>query len=999
MSKFLPSYPEYDEKDFSKSINSKKEFDDVRLEPVERQPVRGEYFSFQTLLARYLSPHTPYSKALFFLEPGVGKTCAANAVHQEIKKHRGASFNKTLVLAKGKLLLDNYAQEFLDVCPGEGYGFGMLERKRLLRKNFIFSPIQKFANNVINKMSTQAIKSQFSNRLIIIDEGQDLKKIGKGSLYESMLKFFDAIEGATVIIMSGTPIVEDAYEIVSLVNLLSEPADRLPTGNAFYKKYYTDDTFNDDHRQELEDFFRGKISYIRQMGSVAPKSYISKNVEADWFEQLQVYGVCMGDFQLSVYNKSRERVDTIDVRKNKKIVSQKTQKGGAVYQYSLESSLFVFPDGTYGKDGFDKHITTRRQVRRGKKVVNETVHKIPDKWKTEFRINLEKYSAKYAEIIRLIIEKPKECFFVFNDLVNNGGLIMLGLLLELHGYKRATQPVSANEPKAKRFLMLTSATSDSQASRLIRSFSQPHNVQGEYIQVVLGSDVVSYGVTIKNLRNVVIAKPQWNWPSIEQIEARGIRPGSDAFLVKAGLPTDVSVYLMVAVNCKSKEPTTDVYLYQRAEQKFIRNDPMFGIVRRIAFDCPLSYARNVTDSKNNYQCAGMAPTGKRNGIFTYDAKDIDRTNYDQFYAANDVAQVTDFLHEHFASNFTYSVHDGVQQFTAFIFLTALEQMIDRRTPVTNAHAEICYLQEFNDIVYIQSQITDENHVSELIYVQQPYGVYDVSLSDLLDISFFELDEKLQGSFCNDPLDEAIDAFQSMNFRTQILVFESSYEFLKKGKGSKEQMEKATQVVDEYESQIYDFDGVVYHNLYSERITGTSYTSTTKKTLSTGQMRKFVDGSFEWVSLEEEEEVNKRIKTRERSRSSQAFKENDYGMYGTISSKDGKFRISTQNSKGTITRGLVCSTSMPIPSLFKTLVTLDTFPPINKKDVTLTREHVTKALLGHPKFTLKNEREAVKRGDVSTERMRQYLTILTESKSALCDFIKDEMEKKQILYNV
>lgn len=1010
---FLQIYPSYDDAHFQRNIASLKEFADLKLESTEPKPKPGEYFDFQTLLARFLSPHTPYDGMLFYLEIGVGKTCTSIAVHEIMKRfytidNPAIIFSKTLVLAKGDVLLGNYKNEFLNVCPGLGKGLDINAQRQILRENFEFHTLQKFANNIVGKNTPKALKEKYSNRLIVIDEGQDLKKHtskkGEANIYKSMQKFFDAVENCTKIIMSGEPIVENPDEPVGLVNLLVPPEKRLPLGKKFMDKFYDGNKLI--NVKELEEFFRGHVSYVRQMGSVASKRFMTSGKGKKWLKELDVYECCMSDFQKKVYYESAKKVTTrqaketlikeIDGKKIEVTQVKRTKegetveiisaKGGSFYQFTRESSMFVYPDGTYGGEGFRKHIE-----KKGAK--GSVTYSIPKEWKKKEYFgsieNLRKYSCKYADMIEIILKNPNRLFYIYSDLVHNSGLILFGLILELYNFAQTRFPLSEASEKRNRYVSIHSKNvSSKQAHRLLQNASQPFNARAEYIRVILGSEMVSYGVTIKNATGVGILTPQWNWPTTQQIYGRTVRPGSDEFLKELGLSTTVDIYLMCAVDCESNEPTTDVHLYQIAEDKKLQNEPMSDLLKRSAADCPLMYRRNVLNKSENYTCAEMKPTGKdKNGVYLYDIKDIDPTNYNLFYAHDDMQLIINEITKHFTKEYTMPVRDDT------LFLLAVQQMIDERIPVTNPLGSISYIKENNKVLYLQNILTDEDDPSELYYVRKPLMPYNTSLESIIETYLLKEGEKSMQEFCDESnVSKAKDIFNRMNRYTKIVCFEAAYSALHGKRAAKGvEKKKAQAIVDEYDTRFDVVDDVAYHALYAEKITGTSYNVSVKRLTETGLMRGFIDDKWTFVSLKVEEEINRKLKKVERKA---MVVENEYGMYGTLSSKDNKFRIVLKGGKG-----LVCK-SYDVSDLFDILLTLDEFPDADEVIKKLNKEEVKDRLLHHTKLTNKTVIQQIKDDKVPVKRMKEYLSILNiKNRDQWCDEIQKIMRKKDILYDI
>ena len=72
ISNFFPEYPEIKSGDFYQKIYEKEEF-------YKEKFIKGDEntLKHQQLIARFLSPYTPYDRLLLFHLPGTGKTCTA----------------------------------------------------------------------------------------------------------------------------------------------------------------------------------------------------------------------------------------------------------------------------------------------------------------------------------------------------------------------------------------------------------------------------------------------------------------------------------------------------------------------------------------------------------------------------------------------------------------------------------------------------------------------------------------------------------------------------------------------------------------------------------------------------------------------------------------------------------------------------------------------------------------------------------------------------------
>ena len=161
---------------FNRSILSKKEFDEERISKNDI-PVEGEkLFKAQRFVMKFLSSYTPYDELLLFHEMGVGKSRAAIAAIENIKKE-DYNFDGAIIFAKGDSILDNFKEEivqFTDDYYPVDYDLlsEKLKKRRLnasIKKFYTFKTFVTFANSLSNYDEVM-IKKEFSNKIIVIDD-------------------------------------------------------------------------------------------------------------------------------------------------------------------------------------------------------------------------------------------------------------------------------------------------------------------------------------------------------------------------------------------------------------------------------------------------------------------------------------------------------------------------------------------------------------------------------------------------------------------------------------------------------------------------------------------------------------------------------------------------------------------------------------------------------------------------------------------------------------
>lgn len=208
----------------------------------------------------------------------------------------------------------------------------------------------------------------------------------------------------------------------------------------------------------------------------------------------------------------------------------KEKKG--IFSNSRQASLMVDTNGNWGPkikvDDMMKHLKTLGTF-------------------SEKLNYIKTYSAKYALVIKYILEHPNDNIFVYNTFVKGSGILVLARLLDLFDFSRSTKGFENN--KGKRYAVLTNEmTNPIRTMNIINTFNSPKNVHGEYIQVILGSKITSEGLTFKNVRHVHVLTPFWNFTDIEQAIARTIRLYSHKALIDEGEnnPT-INIYMHASI--------------------------------------------------------------------------------------------------------------------------------------------------------------------------------------------------------------------------------------------------------------------------------------------------------------------------------------------------------------------------------------------------------------------------------------------------------------------
>lgn len=1026
-------------------------------------------------------------------------SCAASAIVENYKNTivDGRPRKPALVFVTSDELARNIINEVSMICTKDVYtakpteleirkGIQMTKEAKIARinravsKTYEIVPMETF----LRKMpSDEIIKKLYSRRVIIVDEAHRFRlqasrkkkeKYGNTSkeifeelgdeeveasfsmaddstmMYKQMDHFLHTVEDCRKILLTGTPIWDKASEIASLLNLILEEDEKLPVGKDFDDKFFDEDgNLREDTKEELRSKIRGKISYLRPMMTTAKR--IEQGSTAPWLKYIKVFPDAMSETQAAYANEAREYVEKKTIKIKGKTV-ERDVKGGTVLKTARDAMNMVLPifddkgnlvDVEYGPSAFKKHIVKTVKKRTGKGgYTNIQTYSIDNKFlKDAILNNLREYSTKFSSIIEDIKAHPKEITFVYNEEVTGlGGCIMLALCLQIHGFKWAKSANDIASPSTqKRFAVITS---DSQTTNqpkqiydLLLSANKADNKYGDRLQVIIGSEKIALGHSIKNVRAIHGVMPHWNIPSSEQFQGRGLRfGGQDALPVSERV---VRIFKHVAVETApdgvvidssfpkgakfSAKETTDIYIYKIAEEKEHRNTQIYRIIKEEDFGCSLFYNRNVLPEdvdgsrecdyqECNYQCDGFPErdyesASSSNGLWDYSIpeEEIDYSTYNILYASGKVKEIIDRVIELFNGHFALSLKMvksllQISEAESNLLMYAIDIIINSRTLIRNSYGFPSYLKEDGNMLFLDDNISQSSDYLDSAYVENPFVSEITSLDSLVEIVELERDKNSVNEFCQNP---SQDTWNDIAYKTKILLLEASYiQNLQAQDKGEELPEASSYVIEEMGNDIYIMDDdTPVHILYTEEFKGLAYDVASKDIKVTGVMRMYDTeyGSWKYVPREKEEEYVEGIKLQMIDAKQEWFENNPYDAFGWISKKDNSFRINLKQQpgkKGKI-RGRKCK-NFQVPDLIDIFIErLKYFPEPKTEYEDFSKEDLIKAIKGRPGFS-KHKKNLEKKDE---KYLRGLLTILTMHIDELCEELKSFFEKNDLLYTM
>ncbi len=801
---FLPAYPNPHSKpddlfdlfpgNFYSSLFRKKEFHQLQLDPSRPAlpKVEGEFTpqEQQIYASRYASYHTLYDRQLIFHSMGTGKTALAVLI---VEKNLAHGFVGALICVSGKKFESTFINE-VKKLTGQKYfpvKHAEMTKKQLdaaIKKNiksvYSFLRFSAFANRLARYEGGDKagmLRDTYSNRVIIIDEVHNLRqdekesKAGEGDEEDDEGEMLPKIKNerkekgerkekreegdgkeekkrerkdpkrhniqafhlllhsvvnTKQILMTGSCMKDRWSEIADICNLILPMDKQLPIGNGF-EEAYSNDGVTIENQEELRNLLKGMVSSLRTIPSNVKREFVGQLLPGMSVFKLDLCR--MSPFQANAYQEAYAKD-----REGK-------QKTG-IYLASTQASNFVFPDGSYGKVGYEKYLNVTKKkpnllmekAKKGTRTfpiptlkpefriiltsgVNENMIRFPEKYSpTQTRAeeekllaNIHRFSAKYAKSISDVLDQrlgKRGNSFIYNLSVSGSGLVLFARLLELFGYTRSER--GEEKTPGKRYALLTHLTTDDEGTviaNIQRMCNRPENAQGEYLQVVLGSRTAGEGISFYNVENIGMQTSWWNYGPIDQAIFRGIRYRSheviEEIMRKQGKEFKVKIHHYASV-ADNPDECIDVIMYRTSEDKDRRIKLGERLLKEISYDCANNRKVNMRGVDGSRECDYTTCVYQCEGVLAEELDDmteVDHSSFNNFYYQSEENGIVDELRKMYRVSFSYTFTELLARLTEyqpFVVLTVLKNVIHQNFPFTNKYGFRSYLKEYNDTYFL-----------------------------------------------------------------------------------------------------------------------------------------------------------------------------------------------------------------------------------------------------------------------------------------------------------
>jgi hypothetical protein len=836
---FIPIYPSQDDPEIQRIIGTKKEFLDVKGVYNEAAPSAGNLYKHQEAFKRYMAQ---YDRMLNIHSVGTGKTCALVAVVEFMKNN--PNFKRAYVLEKGESTKEEFKKQIVSSCTKDVYISDKLSnvKDETQKRNLLTRTVKKVYNvmsygDLVKEVKTtgtspEEIEKNFSGCIFIVDEAHNLidnpKKASKSEetmetegeskeelkdKYNILWKLFHNVKRSKVILATATPMINEVNEIAKIMNLIL-PIDR---------QMPTEWDYNKVTLQQLEPFFRGRVSYVRGLETGAIEDYQGepmnveykieladeeqpneipftaavKNLEGEdvfvpkspkvktniqsFKSQNVIYPLVMSDFQKKSY------LETFNSKKSFR-------------QDERNASCLVFPDGSYGGD-FDSERKLLTQAGKYIEKVSKNEYKITNEFKKALKVPgaLKEYSVKYDFIINNEIEaarlrKKGEIVgnaFCYHQIKTGSGTIVLSKLLEEFGgfekYNEASSVFSTDKlgnkvirkdfEKKLRYGIITASNEPSELNSLLELFNSEENFNGDYCQIILGTESSRDGINIYNALRGYLAVAGWHPSGTLQALARIMRTTSHNVILNkmrqklenegkdsSKAIADVKIYKLASVvdmkdfdkNRKVTESDTyksnsvDLDLYMLSDIKDLSIRRMMKFLKQCAVDCSINHSRNIRpgdvngSAKCDYgKCDYVCYTsGLTENI---PEKDIDYSTYDILYIDDIVKQCQCEIRNIISKKSSISIKDlytykDLSLYKKRYINMAIDYLIKEKIRVKNRFGFPAFINTDGNIIFTQNELptykdlNTSNNISSInIYKDMLFTYSKPKFNDLISI--------------------------------------------------------------------------------------------------------------------------------------------------------------------------------------------------------------------------------------------------------------------------
>lgn len=1043
----LESHPDVNDPLFLVKLSVLPQFNSLCLSKQEAVPTPPNlYFKHQLFCREFLDI---YSSLFIFHLAGTGKTRVTKACGENfrLKKGKTKHIKRVIVLAKNKQLANAFKQE-LAVGEDELMGGRCNNADVLTVDQFYSVEIQSQFASKVAKLSDEEIIDKYSYSGVFIDESQMLTSLDvnnstpsssstplsvrkKKDIYESIYRFVHLIKYSKVVISTASPMLNFSVELAYQMNLLPPKSRAMPL----------DLDYNNITIEEVEPYFRGRVSYVRNQENEVIAKYMNRGVDSKSIDtNLSLWCIPMKNEVILRDGQILEGQSASYLR-----LYKSNKRNDQLRTAECQASNFVFPDGSYGSKGFDSGWIRKEEGGSSNQLfsASNSLNKL-------MKDALPSMSCKMNEARKLTTEIDG-CSIVYVGYKNGSGAFLMGLTYEVleapNRFVRylGNSSLSSNSSAITKLLPSDGVTvpyryviltSEIEGWNTILSICcGKENIDGRLIKVVLLTKIAREGISIAHARRIIVLSSEWNLSSLYQAIARGLRVTSQDCLIKrekerlleegkdpSTARITVEIYQLASYTIdEGNIVSVDIDHYLTAEKK---NKPIFHLTEcliRTAVDYLLNSERN------SHTCD--ASLFKPYYISVDDEHSLQSSSYPLQLNLLPIVtkEIKSFLQR---SKEPYTCYEdlvcALDRYDERLVALAIESLCSEPSLTLDRFGFDCYISFSDNRIFLQRMYPLISEVDEYsLYSNVVVGVENQDLEDYINTTRTKKSISSLALEFNGTREEALSTIQGLTFEEGIEMLEFS--ILQSSISTQENLLviKPTSLIaevaiQEYENMIYesyqlplrqispnskkarspsvkrlgpdDFtEKKIFHSMYHYHVGRAAYRANSNVHRSYGRIRIFEPptsrecGRWRDTSSDEEHEVYRSIIQDVLQEKASSFEKHDvYGkmLYGsnTLKIRNKLLEREEASSNARLTRlGIACN-SMSKRALVELMFSLSIHKSSDSNKSIESKRHELSVL--EPKLDTQN---------LGDDRVSYYYSLLASdnaTKDHFCNTLKE-----------
>lgn len=631
-----------------------KNYKKYKLEPIilnDEDPCKHistdnvkELRKFQKFIGSFLDFRSPYHDVLIYYGVGAGKTATIINIYNMLYNYNKnwnvfllikASLEKDPWLKELKIWLNknNYDLMFNNIkfihydAPNASKDFlEKVKTANIQNKNlYIIDEVHNFINNVYNNIVSKTGYKAFT-------------------IYEYIKKEKEENSNTRIILGSGTPAINNPFELALLFNLLRPnifPASEVKF-NELYLKTDGSNEISDINKNMfqrrilgLTSYYKGSTSNLFAKKIIKIKKLVMDQIQENGYNHYQLIEDQLAKKRMGtkIYKSyTRQASNFIFPYINKKINGEnrprpskfklKDEDVEKILENNEEYVIKLKEKGTYDKTKNDILIylqsvkeflnefkiylnKIKEEDIKNKNTILDDLDVYINKYKCKFKRFWNEYKKK-SNLLKLLYScSCKMVYIIFKIFKIKGPVMIYSNYIKMEGFDifkiyldfiNIIEFKNDKNNKNLTYIEYNGTINQSIRSENLKYFNQDANLDGSIIKLILISPAGSEGINLMNVRQVHILEPYWNEIRIEQVIGRAVRQCSHKLLPI----NDRFVVIYRYLSTINNKTTTDEEIYELATKKNNLIQTFLDCVKETAIDCELFKNHNMIDDK--YEC-------------------------------------------------------------------------------------------------------------------------------------------------------------------------------------------------------------------------------------------------------------------------------------------------------------------------------------------------------------------------------------------------------------